>query len=235
MTRRRPSRALAAGVALAAMAAAGCAGSIRVDPAMSGVSAQTAGTAAPVVSRTTTTTTTTPTTPTTTTSTLPERPDPAPEPTEDPADAEVPDPEETPEPEPDGIGWEDLEHLAFEVADDLVRLEDGRATVAYDGASASVFTLQNRVVQGDLDGDGDEDVVAHIVERTPGSGVFHLVVPVINDGGAATARPPIAVGDRIVMDSIAVRDGLIEVSLFDRAPDEPFTIISRRTTLEIDL
>ena len=234
MTRRRPSRALTAGVALAAMAAAGCAGSIRVDPAMSGASAQTADTAAPVVSRTTTTTTTAPTT---TTSTLPERPDPAPEPTEDPADAEVPDPEETPEPapEPDGIGWEDLENLAFEVAGDLVRLEDGRATVAYSGASSSVFTLQNRVVQGDLDGDGDEDVVAHIVEQSPGSGVFHLVVPVIDDGDAAAARPPIAVGDRIVMDSIAVRDGLIEVSLFDRAPDEPFTIISRRTTLEIDL
>ena len=36
-------------------------------------------------------------------------------------------------------------------------------------------------------------------------------------------------------DGIEVRDGLIEVSLFDRADDEPFTVISRHTTLEIDL
>ncbi len=236
MTRRRPLRALAVAIALAAVAAAGCGGSMRTDPAMSGASAQAFDVAAPVVSGTTTSATTAPST---TTSTLPKRTDPAPQPAEDPADAEVPDPEETPEPapapEPDGISWEDLEHLAFEVGDDLVRLEDGRATVAYSGASSSVFTLQNRVVQGDLDGDGDEDVVAHIVEQSPGSGVFHLVVPVIDDGTAAAARSPIAVGDRIVMDSISVRDGLIEVSLFDRAPDEPFTIISRRTTLEIDL
>ena len=230
MTRRRPLGALAAAIALAAVAA-GCGGSMRTDPAMSGASAQAFDVAAPVVSRTTTTTTTAPST---MTSTLPERTDPALQPAEDPADAEVPD-EETSELAPDGIGWEDLEHLAFEVADNLVRLEDGRATVAYSGASSSVFTLQNRVVQGDLDGDGDEDVVAHIVEQSPGTGVFHLVVPVIDDGGAAAARPPIAVGDRIVVDSISVRDGLIEVSLFDRAPDEPFTIISRRTTLEIDL
>ncbi|CAI8042511.1 Peptidoglycan-N-acetylglucosamine deacetylase BC_1960 [Geodia barretti] len=37
------------------------------------------------------------------------------------------------------------------------------------------------------------------------------------------------------MDRISVQDGLIEVSLFDRALDEPFTIISRHTMLEIDV
>ena len=37
------------------------------------------------------------------------------------------------------------------------------------------------------------------------------------------------------MDAISVRDEMIEVSLFDRALDEPFTVISRHTTLEIDI
>jgi len=146
---------------------------------------------------------------------------------------EVPTPATSVEPEP--IGWEDLEHLTVEVDGEVVRLEGGRATVSYGGASATSFTLQNRVAQGDLDGDGDEDVVAHIVQRSPGTGVFHLIVPVINDEGAAAAQSPIAVGDRVVVDAITVRDGLIDVSLFDRAQDEPFTIISRHTTLEIDL
>ena len=136
--------------------------------------------------------------------------------------------------ESDHIGWEDLEHLTVEIDGEVVRLEGGRATVSYGGASATMFTLQNRVAQGDLDGDGDEDVVAHIIERSPGTGVFHLVVPVLDDGGTAVALSPVFVGDRIVMDAITVRDGLIEVSLFDRAQDEPFTIISRHTTLEID-
>ena len=118
--------------------------------------------------------------------------------------------------------------------DRSIRLEGGRATVTH-GGSTSIFTLQNRVAQGDLDGDGDEDVVAHIVERSAGSGVFHFVVPVINEAGTAVARSPILVGDRVVMDDIWAQDGVIEVSLFDRGADEPFTIISRHTMLEIDV
>ena len=221
--RRRSSRALAIGIGLA-VAVAGCAGEgSRLDPAMSGGDPQTSATAAPTVSRTTTTTSTQPEAPTETTS---------------PPDGAPIDPEVAPSdtsPEPDGIVWEDLEHLTVVIDDEVVRLEGGRATVSYGGSSASIFTLQNRVAQGDLDGDGDEDVVAHIVEQSPGSGVFHLVVPVVDDEGTAVAQSPIAVGDRIVMDAITVRDGLIEVSLFDRAQDEPFTVISRHTMLEIDL
>jgi len=152
---------------------------------------------------------------------------------EDPVDVEAPPPVSPPESDP--IGWEDLERLAVVIDGEVVRLEGGRATVPYDGASASVFTLQDRVAQGDLDGDGDEDLVAHVIEQSPGTGVFHLVVPVLDHGGAAEALPPVLVGDRIVMDAIAVRDGLIEVSLFDRAREEPFTVLTRHATLEIDL
>ena len=230
MVRVRPLSALAIAIGLM-LVAAGCSGerSSHPDPAMAGAGPQATTTSAPTVSRTTSTTSTTSTPP----ETSPETTAPS---TEAPADPEVPPPDTSPEPpEPDGIGWEDLEHLTIEIDGEVVRLEGGRATVSYGGASASIFTLQNRVTQGDLDGDGDDDVVAHIVERSPGTGVFHLVVPVINDGGTAAAMSPIAVGDRVVVDAITVRDGLIEVSLFDRAQDEPFTIISRHTMLEIDL
>lgn len=177
-------------------------------------------------STSTSTTSTTTTTAPPTTSTAPEPP-PTTAPDEDPPDAAPP--------EPEPIEWEDLEHLAIEFSGDTVRLAGGRATVTYGGLSTSSFTLQNRVAQGDLDGDGDEDVVAHIVERSAGSGVFHFVVPVTNDEGSTVAQAPILVGDRVVMDDIRVQDGLIKVSLFDRAGDEPFTVISRRTTLEIDV
>ena len=143
-------------------------------------------------------------------------------------------PDEAPA-KPEAIDWEDLERLVIELDGDSVRLDGGRATVTYGGQSTSTFTLRNRAAQGDLDGDGDDDLVAHIIERSAGTGVFHYVVPVINEAGTAVARSPVLAGDRIVMDSIWVQDGLIEVALFDRGPDEPFTIITTHTMLEIDV
>ena len=133
-----------------------------------------------------------------------------------------------------GVEWEDLENLSFEVSGWAVQLEDGRATFNYGGESSDLYTLQNRVAQGDLDSDGYDDVVVHIVMSSAGSGEFHLIVAVIDDGQGGTAHQPVWVGDRIVIESIDVRDGLVEVSLLDRQLDEPFTVITRRQTLEIN-
>ena len=106
--------------------------------------------------------------------------------------------------------------------------------MSYGGASADVFTLQNRVAAGDLDADGDDDLVAHIVANSAGTGVFHLIVPVINDDGVATALPAASVGDRVVMDDILISEGRVQVSLFDRAGSESFTVITQHKTVEID-
>ena len=159
-----------------------------------------------------------------------------------PAISEASPTEASPGPEPTptvveqwGIDWEDLENLAFEVDGETLQLENGQVTVSYGGASEDRYTLQNLVAQGDLNGDGYDDAVVHIVLASAGSGTFHLIVPVIYDGQGGNAQRPIWVGDRIVMESIEVRDGLVEVVLFDRETDESFTVISRRQTLEIDL
>ena len=134
-----------------------------------------------------------------------------------------------------GLGWEDLESLAFESSGQSIQLSGGHATVSYGGASADDYTLQNRVAAGDLDADGDDDLVVHIVENSAGTGVFHLIVPVINNNGVATALPAVGVGDRVVMDDILISEGSVQVSVFDRAPDEPFAVITQHKTLEIDL
>ena len=104
-----------------------------------------------------------------------------------------------------GLSWEDLESLAFESSGQSIQLSGGHATVSYGGASADDYTLQNRVAAGDLDADGDDDLVVHIVENSAGTGVFHLIVPVINNDGVATALPAVGVGDRVVMDDILIR------------------------------
>ena len=161
---------------------------------------------------------------------------PAPTATEDP----VSEPSATPAPTPvsierTGVAWEDLENLSFEVDGQSIQLEGGKAEISHGGASTDLYVLQNRVAQGDLDDDGFEDVVVHITMSTSGSGVFHLLVPVMDDGQSGMAKQPVLVGDRIVMEGIEVHDGVVRASLLDREPGEPFTVISRRKTLEIDL
>ena len=96
-------------------------------------------------------------------------------------------PEET-EPSED-IGWEDLENLAFDSSGQSIQLSGGRAEVSYGGASTDIYTLQNKVTVGDIDSDGDDDAVALVIENSAGTGVFYLIVPVINDDGVAAALP----------------------------------------------
>ena len=175
-----------------------------------------------------TTTPSTDTTDTTTTSTTTTLQTQAPQTTAPPSTTTTPA-------EPALIGWEDLENLSFELDGDTVGLEDGQATISYDGDSETMFLLQNRVTQGDLDNDGDDDLVAHIIERSAGTGVFHLIVPVINSEGTPQPQTPVHVGDRVIIEEIAVEHGLIEVTLLDRLDDEPFTVITQRKTLKIDL
>ena len=132
------------------------------------------------------------------------------------------------------IGWEALSNLTLALGDQLVELRDGEASVSYGGESEDRYELQNRVVQGDLNGDGTDDVVVHVIMFTAGTGTFHLIVPVINDAGNLLAQTPTTVGDRVVMDEIRINDGKIEVSLFDRGLGEPFIVITQRKTLQID-
>ncbi|MCY4163433.1 MAG: polysaccharide deacetylase family protein [bacterium] len=134
-----------------------------------------------------------------------------------------------------GVDWEDLESLAFEVDGRLIQLEDGRAEIANGSSSPDLYVLQNRVAQGDLNGDGCEDVVAHITESSAGTGTFHLLVLVMDDGQGGKAKQPVFVGDRIVMEEMTVKDGTVSVSFLDRELDEPFTVISLRKMLEIDV
>lgn len=138
------------------------------------------------------------------------------------------------------ITLDDLMDLAFTLdftdgtPSDLIQLQDGIATRTYDGASQDLYELQDQMAQGDLDGDGDNDAVAYIIERTAGTGEFHLLVPVYNNEGKLESGTYLLLGDRISVERISVRNGLVEVSRLDHTEDAAMITTTQRSILEID-
>ena len=97
----------------------------------------------------------------------------------------------------------------------------------------AAFRLHREVTRGDLDSDGVEDIVVYVEARFADLPQGNLLVPVIDSGGAFDVRAPVDLGRHIIIDTINIRDGAIEVSFFDRSPGEPTTVITRRTSLSI--
>ncbi len=95
------------------------------------------------------------------------------------------------------------------------------------------FSLQPETARGDLNDDGVDDYVLHVIDETPGSPPTNWLVPAVDVGGAFRLRDPIELGERTIVEALDIRDGDIEVSLFDRSPFERPTSITRRTTLTV--
>lgn len=99
----------------------------------------------------------------------------------------------------------------------------------------AALVIHPELARGDLNGKDGDDIVVHVEARSADSPQLHLLVPVIDTGGSFDVQPPVELGHRIIVDTLAIRDGGIEVSYFDRSPYEPRTQITRRTTLSIDI
>ena len=106
-----------------------------------------------------------------------------------------------------------------------------------EGSSAEAVIRLDQWALGDLDGDGAEDAAAITSERPGGSGVFSYVHALRNESGEPRDLGFAFLGDRVRVESVAIRDGVIVVALFDRpetAPyvEEPSIAVIRRFRLD---
>jgi hypothetical protein len=103
-------------------------------------------------------------------------------------------------------------------------LEDGSYQEAAGGGGASLasVTLAD-VARGDLDDDGDEDVVAVLVESGGGTGSFYGLWAVLNEEGEpAISGERIGLGDRIQVRGLTVgEDGVITLEATVGGPNDP--------------
>jgi hypothetical protein len=97
-------------------------------------------------------------------------------------------------------------------------------------AAKTRIKLGKEIALGDLNGDGAEDAAVTLVADPGGSGTFSYLAAVINRKGAAKPTGSLFLGDRIVVKSIAIRSGLITVTLLTRKEGAP---MSEAPTVEV--
>lgn len=88
---------------------------------------------------------------------------------------------------------------------------------------------------GDLDGDSIADAVMVLESDPGGSGVFFDLVPVLNRAGKPLTLASIALGDRVQISGVAIRDGRVEVDLLQQGPNDPQCCPTQSATADYHL
>lgn len=89
---------------------------------------------------------------------------------------------------------------------------------ADDGARISVQMLDDWIVFGDLNADGNGDAAALVTETYGGSGVFLHLVVFLNEGGRPVQLAPVLLGDRVQPEGLEMDGGQVAVSLLVHGP-----------------
>jgi hypothetical protein len=117
-------------------------------------------------------------------------------------------------------------NASFTVNGTLVTLVDGVASAPIENSSASTTTryLGNEA-EGDLNGDGLQDLAFWVTQESGGSGTFYYVVVALKNAGGYTATNAFRVGDRITPQSLQIRSDARElhVNFAERKRGEPMT------------
>jgi len=117
----------------------------------------------------------------------------------------------------------DLLNSIFTIEGQEVRLIDGyHEKQAAPGSATKTKTMVfGQPVNGDLDGDGDEDAGLFILHAPGGSGTFYYVATALNRNGNYRGTNGIFLGDRIAPQTIQISNGMVVANYADRRPDEP--------------
>ena len=108
------------------------------------------------------------------------------------------------------------------VTDEHVRLDESGRFADEEARVRSAFITG---AAGDLNGDGILDGAAVLATSTGGTGTFYTVHAILGDpDGGFRDVDSVFLGDRIAVPSVELIGATMEVSIFDRAEGEAFTV-----------
>ncbi|MCB0209579.1 MAG: BMP family ABC transporter substrate-binding protein [Anaerolineae bacterium] len=107
-------------------------------------------------------------------------------------------------------------------ADGTASLTNGEyhEPAAPGSAAETEVRLGDQLVYGDLNGDGKDEAITFLVSDPGGSGTFFNLVVIGDVGGKPTQLGSVFLGDRIIIKSLEVEDGLIAVGLVTQGPGD---------------
>ena len=112
------------------------------------------------------------------------------------------------------------------------KLVDGAYYEPYEGGATGGMDLRlhPQVAFGDLNGDGVADgaVILHV--NRGGSGVFHDLAVVINEGGRPRHVASGGLGDRVRVDRVTIEDGRVVVEMLGHGPGDGLCCPSQQQT-----
>jgi hypothetical protein len=131
-------------------------------------------------------------------------------------------------PAPTSLTMEVLRNAEYQSewpASGKARLTDGSYREKYVPGAATelVIRLSDHHAIGDLNGDGAKDAVVILVSNPGGSGTFYDLAVLVSQNGSPKHVATKALGDRIVVKSLAIHSGEIAINLLVRKPDQPMS------------
>jgi len=116
-------------------------------------------------------------------------------------------------------------NATYHLQGEIISLKNGRSEIASSPDSATKITtdILGDPVIGDLDADGDEDAALFLAHDPGGSGTFYYVAAALNENGRYRGTNAVLLGDRVIPEDLAIRDGFVEVRYSDRPAGEPMS------------
>ncbi|MCB0212402.1 MAG: WG repeat-containing protein [Anaerolineae bacterium] len=131
-----------------------------------------------------------------------------------------------------------IEYPSEWTKDGVAPLADGEYSEPFDESVSSeiwVGLVEDLVVYGDVNDDGLEDAVVVLTTSSGGTGVFYALYAVINDEGEPKPVASTMLGDRVIINSIAINRGEITVEMITQRPNDGMCCPTLPVTLQFVL
>lgn len=99
-----------------------------------------------------------------------------------------------------------------------------------EASSAYTTVMLDTVLYGDLNADGFEDAIIFLNTQNGGTGHFIEMAAVLNLDGTPSNVSTLYLGDRVIIKTGALQDGLLTLNLITQGPNDPMCCPSQEAT-----